>query len=77
MAKKKIHFKIVKDSIVKGTGAGAGAGYYVCETIPPHPRAMHLKDRKRTYVYLHEVILENKLGRLLDKIGRASCRERV
>jgi len=61
--KKKVHFKILKDSIVKGTGAGTG--YYVCETEPPHPRALHLKDRNRTYVYVHEVVMENKLGRLI------------
>jgi hypothetical protein len=61
---KKIHFKIIPDSIVKGTGAGGG--YYVCETDPPHPRAMHLKDRKRSYVYVHEVVMENLLGKLLD-----------
>ena len=65
MAKKKVHFKIIPESIVKGTSAGKG--YYVCETEPPHPRAKHLKDRNRSYIYVHEVVMENKLGRLLER----------
>ena len=64
MNKKKPLYKIKENSIVKGTGAGSG--YYVCETIPPHPRTMYPQDRKRGYIYLHEVIMENKLGRPIN-----------
>jgi len=56
-------FKIIPGSIVKGTGEG----YMYCDTEPTHPASRKLKDRKRRYVYLHRVVMENKLGRLLKK----------
>jgi hypothetical protein len=55
-------FKIIPGSIVKGTGGG----YMVCQTDPIHPRAITLKDHKCKYVYVHRVVLENKLGRLIS-----------
>ena len=62
MKKKEPLFKIVPNSIVKGDSIG----HLVCETIPEHPQAMHLKDRKKRYVLLHRVLLENHLGHLID-----------
>jgi hypothetical protein len=56
-------FKIIPGSIVKGTGEG----YMVCQTEPVHPHAMKLKDHKCSYVYVHRVVMENKLGRILSK----------
>jgi hypothetical protein len=55
-------FKIIKESIVKGDSIG----HLVCETIPEHPDALNLPDRKKKYVYLHRVIMENHLGKILD-----------
>lgn len=55
-------FKIIPGSIVKGTGNG----YLVCQTEPVHPRAITLSDHKCKYVYLHRVVLENKLGYLIS-----------
>jgi hypothetical protein len=65
MAKKKVHFEIDKDSIIKGTGAGEGQGYMYCTTTPPHPEGEVRSDRQKRYIYLHRVIMENHLGRLL------------
>lgn len=62
MAKKKPLFKIVPGSIVKASGNG----YEYCVTEPEHPHGMKLPDRQRKYVYLHVVLMENHLGRLLD-----------
>jgi hypothetical protein len=62
MSKKKPLFKIVPDSIVKGDEIG----HLVCETIPVHPDALSLPDRKKRYIYLHRVILENSLGHIID-----------
>jgi hypothetical protein len=56
-------FKIVPDSIVKGSGDG----YMVCQTEPVHPHAVTLKDHKAKYIYVHIVKMENHLGRLLKK----------
>ena len=61
---KKVHFKIDKDSTITGTGAGEG-GYQYCTTTPPHPHGEKRPDRKKRYIYLHRVIMENHLGRLL------------
>lgn len=61
---KKVHFKIDKDSIITGTGAGEG-GYQYCTTTPPHPHGEKRPDRKKRYIYLHRVVMENHLGRLL------------
>jgi|WetSurMetagenome_2_1015567.scaffolds.fasta_scaffold1725020_1 hypothetical protein len=55
-------FKIIKDSIVKGTGRGV----LYCETIPEHPDAKKLKDRDRKYIEVHRVVMENQLGRLIN-----------
>jgi len=55
-------FKIIPDSIVKGDAKG----HLVCETIPVHPHAISLPDRKKKYVYLHRVIMDNHLGRITD-----------
>ena len=55
-------FKIDPGSIVKGTQDG----HLYCTTTPEHPEAMKLKDRKKRYVYLHRVMMENSLGRLID-----------
>lgn len=61
MAKKPL-FKIIPDSIVKGTGDG----HLVCRTIPVHPGAFKLAEHKEPYVYLARVILENHLGKIID-----------
>jgi hypothetical protein len=69
MGKEKIGppFKIIPGSIVKGTGnSKKGRGYLVCQTDPVHPRAITLKDHTCKYVYLHRVVLENKLGYLIS-----------
>lgn len=63
MRKKGPPFKIIPGSIVKGTGDG----YMVCQTEPVHPHALKLKDRDARYVYVHRVVMENHLGRLLSK----------
>lgn len=55
-------FKIIKDSIVTGTGNG----YQYCDTEPSHPYATKLKDRNRKYIYVHRVVMENHLGRFLE-----------
>jgi len=55
-------YKIVPDSIVKGTGSG----YMVCQTDPIHPKSIKLKDHKCRYIYVHRVVMENKLGRPLS-----------
>jgi hypothetical protein len=55
-------WKIIPGSIVKGTGGG----YMVCQTEPIHPRAITLKDHTCKYVYVHRVVLENKLGRMVS-----------
>jgi len=52
-------FKIL--DVVKGTGNG----YLYCVTDPVHPNGEVRKDRNRRYVYLHRVVMENSLGRLL------------
>ena len=62
MSKKKKLFKIIPDSIVKGDSIG----HLVCETDPVHPDAMSLPDRKKRYIYLHRVVMENSLGHLID-----------
>ena len=64
MAKKKVHFTIDKDSIIKGTAAGSG-GYQYCTTTPVHPHAEKRSDRKKRYIYVHRVVMENHLGRFL------------
>ena len=56
-------FKIIPGSIVKGSGEG----YLVCQTEPVHPHAIKLKDHKCSYVYVHRVVMENHLGRLLSE----------
>lgn len=56
-------FKIIPDSIIKATSGG----YLYCQTDPVHPSAEKRPDRKARYVYLHRVILENHLGRLLQE----------
>ena len=61
--KKKPIFKIVPGSIVKS----GSNGYMVCETLPPHPHAMILPDRKVRYIYVHIVVYENSIGKILDK----------
>ena len=61
MSKKKL-FKIVPDSIIKGDAKG----HLICETIPVHPYAISLPDRKKKYIYLHRVIVENNLGYVTD-----------
>jgi len=61
MAKKGPPFKIIPDSIVKGSGQG----YMVCQTDPVHPHSIKLPDRDARYMYVHIVVMENKLGRLL------------
>jgi len=45
---------------------GSGAGYVVVTTTPNHPGAK-MKDHKKTYVYKHNVVMENSLGRNLRK----------
>jgi hypothetical protein len=57
---KKLLFKIDPGSEVKGTGAG----YVVVTTTPDHP-GKKMKDHKKTYVYKHNVIMENYIGRVL------------
>ena len=52
-------FKIL--DIVKGTGGG----YLYCCTDPIHPNSEVRKDRKKRYIYLHRVVMENSLGRLI------------
>ncbi len=52
-------FKILET--VKGTGNG----YLYCVTDPIHPNAEVRKDRKKRYIYLHRVVMENSLGRLI------------
>jgi hypothetical protein len=54
-------FNIIPGSIVKGSGDG----YMVCQTTPTHPYAVKPKDRDCKYIYVHRVVLENHLGRLL------------
>lgn len=61
MAKKPL-FKIVPDSCVKGDSTG----HIVCETIPVHPHALKLPDRKKRYVPLARVVMENSLGHIVD-----------
>lgn len=53
-------FKIIPGSIQRGSRGS----YFYCHTEPVHPNAEHLKDRQPR-VYLHKVLMENKLGRLL------------
>jgi hypothetical protein len=55
-------FKIIKESIVTGTGRGV----QYCETIPEHPDAKTLNDRDRKYIEVHRVVMENHLGRLIN-----------
>jgi hypothetical protein len=62
MAKKKPLFKIVPNSIVKGDSIG----HLVCETIPVHRDALILPDRKKRYISLARVIVENNLGYITD-----------
>lgn len=56
-------FKIIPDSIVKATQDG----YYYCQTEPVHPYSEKREDRKARYIYLHRVLMENKLNRFLEK----------
>jgi hypothetical protein len=56
-------FKIIPDSIIKATTNG----YYYCQTDPIHPFSEKRKDRKARYIYLHRVLMENKLNRFLKK----------
>jgi len=58
----KIYFKIIKDSIVKGDAKG----HLVCETEPVHPHALSLPDRKKKYIYVHRVVMDNALGKVTD-----------
>lgn len=62
MAKRKPLFKIVPDSCVKGDSIG----HIVCETIPVHPYALKLPDRKKQYIPLARVVIENSLGHIID-----------
>jgi len=55
-------FKIIPNSIVKGDAKG----HLVCETDPVHPDSILLPDRKKRYVYLHKVIMDNHLGKIID-----------
>jgi len=59
MAKFK-HYKILWDTLQKTKG-----GYQYVQTDPVHPKAEHPSDRSPR-IYLHRVILENSLGRILD-----------
>lgn len=58
----KVHFKIIKDSIVKGDAKG----HLVCETEPVHPFSISPSDRKKKYVYVHRVVMDNALGKVTD-----------
>lgn len=60
MARKGPPFKITGK--VKATGRGC----WYATTEPEHPNALTLPDRKKKYVYLHVVVMENHLGRLID-----------
>jgi len=53
-------FKILWDTVVTTKG-----GYKYVETDPVHPKAEKRPDRNKRYVYLHRVVLENKLKRYL------------
>jgi len=55
-------FKIIPGSIIRATKGG----YYYCQTDPVHKNSEVRSDRKARYIYLHRVVMENHLGRLLD-----------
>lgn len=61
MAKKSL-FKIVPGSIVTGDSIG----HLYCETIPVHPDSLSLPDRKKRYIPVHRVVMENSLGYITD-----------
>jgi len=56
-------YKIDPDSEVKGTGNG----YKYITTTPDYagPHGIKLPDHKKTYVYLHDFLMEQKLQRYL------------
>ena len=62
MAKKKPLFKIDPGSEVVSTGNG----YISVTTTPEHP-GTRAPEHKKTYVYLHVVIMENHIGRQLKE----------
>lgn len=49
-------------NIVKGSGRGV----MYCTTIPEHPFAYSPKDRKKKYIEVHRVVMENHLMRFLN-----------
>ncbi len=55
-------FKIIKDSIVKGDAKG----HLVCQTEPEHPNSISPPDRKKKYVYVHRVVMDNAMGEVTD-----------
>ena len=55
-------FKIDPDSEVKADEHG----HVSCSTTPQHPDGMKLKDRNKRYVFVHRVVIENSLGRLIN-----------
>jgi len=55
-------FKIDEDSKV----TSGSNGHLFCTTTPTHPEAMKLEDRNKRYVFMHRVVMENTLGRLID-----------
>jgi len=61
-------WKIVPGSIVKGDSIG----HLVCEVesltskYKQHPHALKLPDRNKRYVWVHVVVMENHLGKVID-----------
>lgn len=55
-------FKIDPDSEV----TSGSHGHLFCTTTPDHPDAMKLADRNKKYVFIHRVVMENHLKRLID-----------
>ena len=55
-------FKIDPDSEV----TSGSHGHLFCTTTPVHPDAMKLSDRNKRYIYVHRVVMENHLKRLLN-----------
>lgn len=55
-------FKIDPDSKV----TSGSHGHLFCTTTPEHPDGMDLPDRNKRYVFLHRVVMENALKRLIN-----------
>ncbi len=53
---------VVNQELFKILSVCKGGGYRYCRTEPPHP-----KRNKRGLYPLHRVVMENKLGRLLER----------